>query len=281
MDFWLFTLSECAEGVYFVLHSRLALRPGFFELLMDAAVPKVITYGKTDTGLRRHNNEDAFLIRTEFGLSVLADGMGGAAAGELASQIFAESSLEIFTKSPSPATEEECLDLLQRCYELANERILNHVMEYPHHDGMGCTAELMIFMDEKFAIGHVGDSRTYLFRKGHLKQLTKDHSLVQQQVDQGLISPDEARKHRLRNVILRAVGTKETLAVDFVRGRISVGDIFLLCSDGLTDMIEDNAIQEILSQPLGIEAKAVSLVESAKSAGGFDNVTVVLNEVVD
>jgi serine/threonine protein phosphatase PrpC len=243
-------------------------------------MPKVISFGKTDTGLKRQNNEDAFLISTDLGLSVLADGMGGAAAGELASQIFADTALEVFSQTGA-TSEEEYLVLLQRCYEMANERILSHVLTNPHHEGMGCTAELMVFVDEKFAIGHVGDSRTYLFRKGQLKQLTKDHSLVQQQVDQGLITPEDARKHRLRNIILRAVGTQESLAVDFVRGKLAVGDIFLLCSDGLSDMIEDYSIQDILAQPAALGQKAERLIEAAKSAGGLDNVTVVLNEVVE
>jgi serine/threonine protein phosphatase PrpC len=139
----------------------------------------------------------------------------------------------------------------------------------------------MVFLGERFAIGHVGDSRTYLLRKGMLKQLTKDHSLVQQQVDQGLITPEDARKHRLRNVILRAVGTRESLAVDFVRGKMFVGDIFLLCSDGLSDMIDDGAIQEILNLPSSIDEKAENLIDSAKTAGGYDNITVILNEIVE
>jgi len=239
---------------------------------------KVLSFGKTDTGLRRPNNEDIFLVRPDLGLSVLADGMGGAAAGELASRMFAETVMSVFVNG-SPKSEQECLDLLQRSYELANERILTHVKANPQHNGMGCTAELMLFLNEKFAVGHVGDSRTYLYRKGQLKQLTKDHSLVQQQVDQGLITPDAARRHRLRNVILRAVGTKEVLAVDFVRGRAFAGDIFLLCSDGLTDMIDDTSISKILSLSLDIEAKSERLIDSAKSAGGHDNITVILNEI--
>ena len=239
----------------------------------------MIAYGKSDLGLRRSNNEDTFLVRTELGLSILADGMGGAAAGELASQIFVDTGLEIFTGAHA-RTEQQGLELLHKCYKLANERILRHVIENPRHEGMGCTAELLLFVDEKFVLGHVGDSRTYLYRNGQLRQLTKDHSLVQDQLDKGLITPAQARKHRLRNVILRAVGTQETLVVDFIRGKASPGDIFLLCSDGLTDMIDDRAILEVLSLPATIPEKTEALIRSAIAAGGYDNVTVILTEVI-
>jgi serine/threonine protein phosphatase PrpC len=239
----------------------------------------IIAFGKSDPGLKRPNNEDAFLIRPELGVSVLADGMGGAAAGELASQIFIETAQELFSGPPAP-TDEACFQLLQRAYELANERILDHVRAHPDHRGMGCTAELLIFCNNKFALGHVGDSRTYLHRKGQLKQLTRDHSLVQDQVDQGLITPLEARTHRLRHVILRAVGTTDALAVDFIRGSIFPGDLFLLSSDGLTDMVDDSAIFEVLALPIGLAGKVEWLIESAKSAGGYDNITVILSEIV-
>lgn len=245
----------------------------------DTFMYRVVSIGKTDTGLRRSNNEDAFFVDQQLGVCALADGMGGAAAGELASQLFASTAREVFSVHKAE-TEEQQLDLLQRTYELANERILEHVKENPGHAGMGCTAELLRFYDQKFVLGHVGDSRTYLFRGGELKQLTRDHSLVQDQLDLGLITPEEARKHRLRNVILRAVGTKEDLAVDFVRGRLLPGDIFLLCSDGLTDMLEDGAIQGVLSVASTVGQKVETLVEMANAAGGNDNVTVILSKVI-
>jgi PPM family protein phosphatase len=238
----------------------------------------IFSIGKSDPGLKRPNNEDAFLVNTACGLHVLADGMGGAAAGELASGIFIDAAQELFS-GPAARTDEECMQWLQRVYELANARILDHVGAHPEHRGMGCTAELLILSNNKFALGHIGDSRTYLYRKGQLKQLTKDHSLVQEQVDQGLITPQEARNHRLRHVILRAVGTAEALAVDFLRGNVFAGDLFVLCSDGLTDMVEDPVITRILAQPVDLEGKAERLIEAAKAAGGHDNITVVLSEV--
>lgn len=246
---------------------------------VQSAIPRVHSFGKTDTGLRRKNNEDAFHVDGDLGLCILADGMGGAAAGELASQIFAQTAVEVFSRNAS-TSEEEILALLQQAYQLANERILSHVRENPGHAGMGCTAEILRFFEDRFAVGHVGDSRTYLFRSSELRQLTRDHSLVQDQVDQGLITREEARRHRLRNVILRAVGTKEELAVDFVRGRVFPGDIFLLCSDGLTDMVEDKIIWKVLSKTARIDEKVEELIDLAIRAGGNDNVTVVLSEVL-
>ncbi|MFH1148073.1 MAG: Stp1/IreP family PP2C-type Ser/Thr phosphatase [Pseudomonadota bacterium] len=234
--------------------------------------------GKSDPGLLRSNNEDAFGVRPDLGLCVLADGMGGAAAGEIASRIFVEAALEVFSR-PESRSEKEAHKLIQAAFELAHDRILNHIETQPQHRGMGCTAELLILRENGYVLGHVGDSRSYLFRKGQLKRLTKDHSLIQEQLDKELITPHEARKHPLRNVILRAVGIEENLALDLIRGVPQKGDTFLLCSDGLTDMIEESAIVELLSSPGSIEEKAARLVESAKSAGGRDNITVVLAQI--
>lgn len=254
-------------------------RPSEATLPVKQSGYRFVSVGRTDLGMRRKNNEDAFHVDGELGICILADGMGGAAAGELASQIFAETAIEAFTRCTA-TSEEENLNLLQRVYQMANERILNHVKDYPGHAGMGCTAEILRFYNNRFAVGHVGDSRTYLFRGSELKQLTRDHSLVQDQVDQGLITVQEARKHRLRNVILRAVGTREDLAVDLVHGRLFPGDLFLLCSDGLTDMVEDVLISRVLSRNGHLTEKVDHLIELANRAGGNDNVTVILSQVM-
>jgi protein phosphatase len=239
----------------------------------------MISYGLSDPGLKRSNNEDASLIRAELDLFAVADGMGGAAAGEVASQLFVETALEVFLKNER-RSEQETVELVQEAFRLANERILKHTIENPHHQGMGCTAELMAFSSQDYVLGHVGDSRGYLFRKGQLRQMTRDHSLIQDQIDQGLITPVEAKKHSFRNIILRAVGADETLAVDLIRGKSLPGDIFLLCSDGLTDMVDDPSIQEILSLSLNLVQKVEKLIHLAKSAGGYDNITVILCEMV-
>ena len=239
---------------------------------------KIASFGKSDVGLKRRNNEDAFVVRPEIGLCLVADGMGGAAAGELASRIFAETTLEVFSAADG-RSEKEALQLVQRAFGWANERILSHAKENPPHKGMGCTAELVAFSDEGFVLGHMGDSRTYRFRGGQLKQLSKDHSFVQDQIDHGLITFAEATKHPLRNLVLRAVGVEENLALDLVRGKTFPGDVFLLCSDGLTDMLDDTLIREIVSSTIPLPQKVEQLVDTANSAGGHDNITVVLSEV--
>jgi len=235
--------------------------------------------GITDVGLKRKNNEDAFIVRPDLGFCVVADGMGGAAAGELASQILTETALEVFSRDRGPRSEEMCVELVQKAFALGNERVLDHVKNNPSHKGMGCTAEMIALSDESFVLGHIGDSRTYRFRNGKLKQLSKDHSYVQDQIDRSLISLEEARKHPMRNIILRAVGIKDSLALDLLRGKPCPGDLFLLCSDGLTDMVDDTSIENVLLEGLLLEERADRLVEMAKSAGGNDNISVVLAEM--
>ncbi len=236
--------------------------------------------GKTDVGLVRPNNEDTFMINPDGSYCLVADGMGGAAAGETASQIFAQSADEVFT-NPKPKTEHDVLACVQSTFRFANDRILAHVVENPDHQGMGCTAELLAITGSGFVIGHMGDSRTYRFRNGILKQLTKDHSLVQDQIDQGLITEEQARTHSMRNVILRAVGVRPSPALDTLRGPVYQGDLFLLCSDGLTDLVEDSEIKAVLSLDADLSLKTEHLIDLAKSAGGKDNITVVLAQVVE
>jgi protein phosphatase len=234
--------------------------------------------GKSDVGVKRSANEDTFVVRPELGLFVVADGMGGAAAGEVASQIFAETALEIFSNAGTPS-KAGAVDLVETTFARANERILRHATENPDSKGMGCTAELVTFLDESFILGHVGDSRTYLFREERLRQLTEDHTVVQHQLDQGAITTAEARNHPSRHIILRAVGVAEQLALDVVEGRVVSGDLVLLCSDGITDMVDDGVIHEILASQTRMTEKIEELIILANSAGGKDNVTVVLCEV--
>lgn len=231
--------------------------------------------GKTDIGLRRSNNEDAFLVRPDAGFSTVADGVGGSAGGEIASRIFVETADEVFgqqSRAPGIALS----TLVRESFRLGNDRILAHADMHPACRGMACTAELIAFADDYYIIGHVGDSRTYIFRQGELRQATRDHSLVQNQLDNGLITREAAKSHTLRNVVLRAVGVQPSIELDLVRGTILPGDTFLLCSDGLTDMVEDDAILETLSSSRGLDDKIDLLIEAAKSAGGNDNITVVL-----
>lgn len=244
-----------------------------------SATKKLSSFGLTDIGLRRPNNEDIFITRPKIGFSLVADGMGGAAAGEVASKIFSDTALEVFSKTEN-RNEEETAQLIQHAFDLANNRMLAHVVAFPEHKGMGCTAELIAFTNERVVIGHVGDSRTYRLRNGKLTQLTEDHSFVQEQLKLGFITAEQAKKHEMKNVILRAVGIEESPGLDLIRGRAFSNDIFLLCSDGLTDFVEDTEIQTVLSvYDESLQIKAKRLVDLAKAYGGHDNITVVLIKI--
>ena len=242
-------------------------------------MPYIALSGRTDVGLKRTNNEDVFLVRSDLGFCLVADGMGGAAAGELASRYFADNCLKAFAQ-PMTDSAPTLLLQVQKAFQQANKAILDHVKKEPRHKGMGCTAELLAFCNGGFVLGHVGDSRTYRLRNSELKQLTHDHSLVQSMVDQGVISADAARRHSHRNVILRAVGIETNLSVDLIKGKLMPGDIYLLCSDGLTDMVEDAQIKAALSTDASLPEKAEACIALAKKAGGADNITVVLFRIL-
>ncbi len=235
-------------------------------------------FGRTDAGRVREVNEDAFILKPDLALFAVADGMGGEEKGEVASRIFIEAAAEVFSR-PAQRSEEEMAGLVQEAFALANERVLNWARAN-RIGRMGCTAELIAFCGPDYAVGHVGDSRTYRFREGLLSQLTRDHSFVQAQVDQGLLTPAGARKSPLRNIILRAVGTQKGLDPDILPGKAFPGDIYLLCSDGLTGMLEDPMIEGILARSWDLSRKGNRLVEEANLAGGTDNITVVLCEIL-
>jgi protein phosphatase len=239
---------------------------------------KIISSGKTDVGLRRSNNEDAYCAIPDSVFYAVSDGMGGAAAGEIASRIFIEAAQEVFSRCPS--SEQEIYMFVQEIFQLGNERIIEHATEHPDHKGMGCTAELIGFYGDRYIIGHIGDSRTYHFRDGVLRQITKDHSLVQDQLDQGLISPEDARRHPLRHIVHRALGIGTSVSLDIIRGKVQQQDIFLLCTDGLTDLLDDSRISAILNSGNDVHHCADQLIGAAIAAGGKDNVTVVLCEII-
>lgn len=236
--------------------------------------------GKTDVGRKRTNNEDVFKIEPKLGFCLVADGLGGAAAGEVASRIFLETAVKVFQNAADRAVT-TVTQRVQISFLMANEAIMNHVKENPVHKGMSCTAELMGFSEEEFVLGHIGDSRTYRFRDGQLRRLTHDHSFVQQLIDKGVLTPENACKHPLRNVIHKAVGIDRQIELDIVRSKFLPHDQYLLCSDGLTDMVAESIIENTLNTNMTVNQKVNHLIESALSAGGLDNVTVVLLEFVD
>lgn len=245
---------------------------------MVQSINQIYAFGKTDTGQKRPLNEDAYYIDTAARCFVVADGVGGASAGEVASGIFTKIVSEVFENDRS-VSEQRAISGVKQSFSQANSTIAHSADENPEHNGMACTAELLVVCPDSFVIGHVGDSRTYRFRHNSLVRLTKDHSFVQQQIERGIITVEEARTHRYRNLIIRAVGSDETIDVDIIRGKTKHGDIFMLCSDGLTDMVTEKDIGVTLGCNLSLEDKVSTLINQANQAGGKDNITVILTYI--
>jgi PPM family protein phosphatase len=220
----------------------------------------------TDTGRRRRRNEDAFVLRPP--LFAVADGMGGAQAGEIASRL-ATDALE--DHSGGGSAEQRVEGLVQS----ANRRVYERSAEDASVSGMGTTITVALVENGHVTIGHVGDSRAYLARDGALEQLTEDHSLVGELMRSGKLSPEEAETHPQRSVITRALGTDPDVDVDVFTLEARPGDVFLLCSDGLSSMVADEAILDTLDRAADLETAAGALVSRANRGGGEDNITVV------
>jgi protein phosphatase len=226
----------------------------------------------TDTGRKRRHNEDAFVAEPP--LFAVADGMGGAQAGELASSLAAAALKD--SQQPGGGGEERVDELIQQ----ANRRVYERQSQDAAASGMGTTMTVALVEDGRVAIGHVGDSRAYLIRGGSLEQLTEDHSLVAELVRSGRLSPEEAEGHPQRSVITRALGTDPDVDVDTFSVETKAGDLFLICSDGLTSMVDDETIlAEVARNREDLESAAKALVRAANKGGGEDNITVVFFEI--
>ena len=247
----------------------------------------LIGAGQTDVGRKRRFNEDAFAIDLELGLLALADGMGGHAAGEVASGIAIESIREFISRTsrkgeiPSPHLLDEGLShsavRLLAAVQLANDRIFKSIESHEEQRGMGTTLVAVLSQEDTACIAHVGDSRAYHYRAGKLTQVTSDHSWVNEQIHLGLLSREEALRHPFRNVITRALGSRERVLPDLSEVNLEPGDRLLLCSDGLTTMLNDTEIRAVLSEHAeDLGRAACELVDRANEAGGEDNVTVIV-----
>jgi PPM family protein phosphatase len=224
--------------------------------------------GRTDTGRKRRRNEDAYVVAPP--LFAVADGMGGAQAGEVASKL-AAAALE--DTDPGRLTGPERVASVIR---EANRRVHERSSTDPSTSGMGTTMTVALVEQDGVVIGHVGDSRAYLVREGSIEQLTEDHSLVNELLKSGRLSPSEADTHPQRSVITRAVGTDPEVDVDAFTVDARAGDVFLLCSDGLTDMVDDAAILDTVAENAGdLDRATKTLVAAANRGGGEDNITVV------
>jgi protein phosphatase len=231
----------------------------------------------TNRGRKRSTNEDAFGFSIEHGIYVVCDGMGGAAGGEVASSIAVEEVLRILTErvpgSPLPKSAEDAVGA-------ANLAIFERARRNPRLNGMGTTLVALLVEESRVWALNVGDSRCYRLRQDRLEQLTLDHSLVEEQVRVGRMSPHEALRSPLRNVITRALGTQSSVTPDCFQFEAQAGDLFLLCSDGLTRELPDATIQSLLLSGFSLEERSASLVEAANKAGGRDNITCILVQAV-
>ena len=237
-------------------------------------------HAAVDPGRARSNNEDSVATDDDVALAVLADGMGGYNAGEVASNMatsFIRTELGRWLREASAqASDAEVRRAMDICVDNANRAIFNAANTNPQYAGMGTTLVVAVFRDNRVLLGHVGDSRCYRLREGKLQQITRDHSLLQEQIDAGLITPEQAAFSANKNLVTRAVGVEDTVLLETHQHDVQAGDVFLLCSDGLSDMLDDDGIAEVLQRHESLEEGTRALIEAANEAGGKDNISVIL-----
>ncbi len=239
----------------------------------------------TDPGLVRDNNEDAVAFEPLTGLCILADGMGGYNAGEIASGMataFIKSEMSRWlSQAGKNANSKEVKRAMEICVQNANHSIFNAANSNPQYSGMGTTLVVGVFQAGRLMLGHIGDSRCYRLRGDVLEQITKDHSLLQEQIDAGLITPEQALTSANKNLVTRALGVEDAVLLDVTEHRVDVGDIYVMCSDGLSDMVRDNVIADIMLGHATLEQKSRQLISAANANGGRDNISVVLVHAVE
>lgn len=235
---------------------------------------------RSDVGMVRSGNEDNFFTEADDkrGVFVVADGMGGHAAGEVASEM----AVQIVSRHLLPLEhirDNESGERMAQALRDANRAIYERMLAEVDKQGMGTTASCLVLSENQYLIGQVGDSRIYLLRDGALRQITKDHSYVQEQVDAGLLTPEQARYHPYSNVITRCVGSNESVDVDLYRGEVLPGDVFLVASDGLTGMVDDRRLQQILLARSSPGRIVDALIAEANGRGGLDNITAIIVQI--
>jgi PPM family protein phosphatase len=251
---------------------------------------KILTTGITDQGLVRDHNEDSISYDAELGLLVLADGMGGHKGGEIASAIAIDTILKELRKE-LPEIKTGNIDdktgyslesmAIEAAIKTANTNIFEAANSNIKYEGMGTTIVVLLFYNNRLTVAHVGDSRLYRMRDQTLEQMTRDHTLLQELIDRGFYTKKEARESLNKNLITRAVGVNATVDVDLLEEAALPGDLFLLCSDGLTDMITDDLIEDIqLNYKDDLQKMNMELIKQAKDHGGKDNVSAMLAQVI-
>jgi protein phosphatase len=243
------------------------------ESILSTALVQYTAAAVSDRGRKRPSNEDAFGYSVEHGVFVVCDGMGGAAAGEIASSLAVDEMMRILVaKEPGAPTPERA----EKAICAANQAIYSRSQRNPKLAGMGTTLVALITGERQVWILNVGDSRGYRIRQGTLQQITQDHSLVEEQVRMGRMNPSEALRSPLRNVITRALGTQSQVTADIFPMEAEPGDLYLLCSDGLTRELSDPLIESLLRLDLPLDELCARLVGAANKAGGHDNITCLL-----
>ncbi len=228
----------------------------------------------------RSGNEDSFAVNAsgDRGLFIVADGMGGHAAGEVASEM-AVQTVERELTGVRDLDDKSTADKLAAALKTANRNIHDRTITEVDKQGMGTTASVLMLSPTRYLIGQVGDSRVYLLRDGALSQLTKDHSYVQEQVDAGFLTPEQARYHPYSNVITRCVGASPEVEPDVYSGEVRMGDLYLVASDGLTGMVDDRRLQMLLMARVAPDRKVHQLIAEANGRGGLDNITAIVVQV--
>ncbi len=237
--------------------------------------------GKTDRGLVRANNEDYLYYSENLGLLVVADGMGGHASGETASRLAAQALRDYFRQNRSligdrDASYSATTNRLSAAVQHANRVVYEAARSLPELSGMGTTIAAAVIAENQLSIAHIGDSRVYLVRSGSIEQLTDDHSLVQEQVRQEKITKEEAARSEIKNILTRALGIDAEAKPDLCELTALNGDIVLLCSDGLYNMVSDEKMLEVISSASNAQAACDLLIDAANENGGKDNVSVVV-----
>lgn len=238
----------------------------------------IVYAAKTDIGKQRELNQDFFIAsETRPHLFILCDGMGGHKSGDVASRTAAES-METYIRLQSALDYDakKAEKVLKDAVSYANKMVYARAVQNPDYEGMGTTADVCMVDFDDVYIAHVGDSRVYLLSEGRLSQLTRDHSLVGEMVEKGVITEEEARVHPKKNVITRAVGTNKTVEVDYINITLEKNDMLLMCSDGLSGMLSDAEIQNILQSTTSLDEMVDALIGEANQKGGKDNITAVL-----
>ncbi len=247
---------------------------------------KILLHGQTDIGSVRDHNEDAIAIDDNIALAILADGMGGHLGGEMASAITVSTIKDIvvekitspsFGKANKTTIYSSESQLIHDAITQANSKVIESAEANPQYHGMGTTVVVVMFYNNRFTVAHVGDSRLYRLRNGEFKQITRDHSLMQELIERGFYTPEQARDSLNKNLVTRAIGTDPEVNIDIQEDSAMVDDIYLICSDGVNDMLEDDLIASILIENnADLEKTAAEIIRLANEHGGKDNISAIL-----